>query len=510
LTLPDHVAVQLNDTHPALAVAELMRLLVDEYLVSWREAWQITTTVLNYTNHTLLPEALETWPLALMNHLLPRHTQIIFLINWLHLKRVADISHGDPVRLEAASLIDESGERRVRMGHLVFVGSHKINGVSALHTDLMRNTVFSDLDAVYPGRIVNKTNGIDFRRWLFQANPRLAHLIIEARGGRVRTDFEQLKTLESLLGDGSFLDRLAAARHANKVDLCEIVREQTGIRLDPHALFDVHVKRFHEYKRQLLNLLETIALFHSIRARPDGDFVPRVKVFAGKAAMTYAQAKLIIKLVNDVASVVNNDPVVGDRLKVVFIPNYGVSLAEAIIPAADVSEQISTAGLEASGTGNMKFALNGALTIGTLDGANIEIRENVGSENMCIFGMDAPEVAAMRHAGLAGRDAAHRSPLLAETIASLSSGLFSPDDKGRFAPIVEALLGRDEFMVAADFDSYWRAQRSIDERWRDQDSWWRTSLINTARMSWFSSDRAVREYAAEIWRVPVDAESQAR
>jgi starch phosphorylase len=501
MSLPDHVAVQMNDTHPSLAVAELMRILVDDYVISWRDAWRITTTVLNYTNHTLLPEALETWPIAMINRLLPRHMQIIFLINWHHLKAAGE---HDPARLAAASLIDEGGERRVRMGALAFIGSRKVNGVSALHTDLMRRTVFRELDAVYPGRIVNKTNGIDFRRWLFQANPGLTDLMMEVVGDRILGDFEQLRQLEIFADDRAFLTRLDDIRHANKNELCKIVRDQTGVRLDPSALFDVHIKRFHEYKRQLLNILETIALYLCIRAEPNREFVPRMKLFAGKAAITYAQAKLIIKLTNDVADVINHDPLVGDRLKVVFLPNYGVSLAEAIVPAADISEQISTAGLEASGTGNMKLALNGALTIGTLDGANIEIRDHVGAENVCIFGLNAQEVVARRRAGFTGHDAMDRSPLLAETIDALSAGAFSPGNRNLFRPIVDQILGHDEFMVAADFDAYWAAQRFLDNRSLDKNGWWRSSLLNTARMSWFSSDRAIRGYAEDIWCVTVD------
>jgi starch phosphorylase len=502
--LPDHAAVQMNDTHPSLAVAELMRILVDEHFVPWPEAWRITTRVLNYTNHTLLPEALETWPVGLMNRVLPRHMQIIFLINWLHLKHVCATGNDTADGLAATSLIDESGERRVRMGHLAFVGSSKINGVSALHTDLMRRTVFRDLDAAYPGRIVNKTNGIDFRRWLFQANARLTGLFTETLGKRILDDVGELRKLEPLIDDPSFLARLADIRLANKRALCTIVREQIGITLNPAALFDVHIKRFHEYKRQLLNILETIALFHAIRADPSKNWVPRVKLFAGKAAMTYAQAKLIIKLVNDVARVINNDPLIADRLKVVFLPNYGVSLAEAIVPAADLSEQISTAGLEASGTGNMKLALNGALTIGTLDGANIEIQSSVGAENIFIFGLNAGEVVERRRSQLAGKDAMARCPALAEAVNSLAAGMFSPDDRDRFRPIIDQILGRDEFMIAADFDSYWQTQRAVDRCWIDQNGWLRTSLLNTARMSWFSSDRAVREYAEEIWHVPID------
>jgi starch phosphorylase len=499
--LPDYAAIQMNDTHPALAVAELMRILVDEHYVEWPEAWRITTATLNYTNHTLLPEALEAWPIGLMNRVLPRHMQIIFLINWLHLKHVAE-RDGSPETLTANSLIDERGERRVRMGHLAFVGSAKVNGVSELHTGLMQKSVFRALDQTFPGRIVNKTNGITFRRWLFQANPKLTELLIDTLGKRFLDDVDELRRLEHHAGNNEFLARLANARKSNKNILCSAIHDQTGILADPAALFDVHIKRIHEYKRQLLNILETIALFHAIRADPLKEWTPRVKIFAGKAAATYAQAKLIIKLANDVARVINNDPVIDGRLKVVYLPNYNVSLAEMIIPAADLSEQISTAGLEASGTGNMKLALNGALTIGTLDGANIEICDAVGAENIFIFGLKAEEVAARNRAGFTGRDAMDGSPLLQEAINSISEGIFSSDDRHRFQPLVDRMLSHDEFMVAADFDAYWAIQREIDERWRDKEAWWRSSLLNTARMSWFSSDRAINEYAEEIWHVP--------
>jgi starch phosphorylase len=501
-SLPDHAAIQLNDTHPAIAVAELMRLLVDEHEVSWADAWRITTRTLNYTNHTLLPEALETWPVSFMNRLLPRHMQIIYLINWQHLKELADHKKIDPTLTPSLSLIDETGEKRVRMGHLAFVGSHKTNGVSALHTDLLRRTVFRDLDAARPGRIVNKTNGITFRRWLYQANPHLTDLIIEAVGERVLDEPELLAGLERLSGDSGFVARLAQARRANKEALARLIRRAVGIKCGPSPLFDVQIKRIHEYKRQLLNILEAVALYHAIRAEPHKDWVPRVKVFAGKAAASYTRAKLIIKLANDVARVVNFDPVVGDRLKLVFLPNYNVSLAEAIIPAADLSEQISTAGMEASGTGNMKLALNGALTIGTLDGANVEIREHVGADNIFIFGLTAEEVAERRQAGLLGRDAAAACPALEEAIESIASGRFSPDDPTRFHPLTEAILGADEFMIAADFDSYWRMQRHVDAVWNDPALWWRMAILNISRMSWFSSDRTIREYADEVWQVP--------
>ncbi len=497
-SLPSHVAIQLNDTHPAIAVAELMRILVDDHEFSWSEAWRITTSTLNYTNHTLLPEALETWPVALMGRLLPRHMQIIFLINWYHLKTLAERGVTDPGVLSSVSLIDESGDKRVRMGHLAFLGSHKVNGVSALHTDLMRRTVFRDLETAHPGRIVNKTNGITFRRWLRAANPGLTHLIVGAIGEKALEEAD-LRGLESFADDQSFVASLAAARRSNKEALARLVHRTIGVGIDPGALFDVQVKRIHEYKRQLLNLLEAIALYQAIRADPGNGRTPRVKIFAGKAAASYTRAKLIIRLAHDIARVVNSDPVIGDGLKLVFLPNYNVSLAEVIIPAADLSEQISTAGMEASGTGNMKFALNGALTIGTLDGANVEISERVGRENIVIFGLKAEEVEARRRGGFKGSDAVAASPVLAGVIDAIASGMFSPGDPSRYRSLIDAVLGLDEFMVAADFDAYWRAQRALDAKWTDGAAWWRASILNTARMGWFSSDRTIREYAEEIW-----------
>ena len=501
-SLPDHAAIQLNDTHPAIAVAELMRILVDEHEFSWNAAWRITTLTLNYTNHTLLPEALESWPVELMNALLPRHMQIIYLINWQNLKQ-GERGHAEPRLLESVSLINEAHGKRVRMGHLAYLGSHRVNGVSALHTELMRRTIFRDLDAVHPGRIVNKTNGISFRRWLHQANPRLSGLLVEALGPRVLDDPELLTELERFTGDSVFCGRLAAVRRANKEALVALVREELDLRLDPAAMFDVQIKRIHEYKRQLLNILHTIALYHAMRAQPERGWAPRVKILSGKAAATYARAKLIVKFANDVAKVINADPAVRDRLKVVFLPNYGVRLAEAIMPAADLSEQISTAGFEASGTGNMKLALNGALTIGTLDGANIEICERVDPDNIFIFGLTAAEANAKWRTGFSGRDAAAASPALAEVIESIAAGAFSPDDHERFRPLLDAILGHDEYLVAADFDAYCKAQLAVDAQWARPTAWWRAGVLNTARMAWFSSDRTVREYAAEIWQVPV-------
>jgi glycogen phosphorylase len=503
--LADHAAVQLNDTHPAVAVAELMRILVDDHDFTWEQAWSITRGTLSYTNHTLLPEALESWPVELFGRLLPRHLQIIYLINHHHLQETQRRGLHEKDFLSAVSLVHENGDRRVRMAHLAFLGSHSVNGVSALHTELMRKTVFHDLARTTSTRIVNKTNGITFRRWLFEANQPLTELLIATVGDRVLDEPGRLLDLGLAAEDEPFVRRYRQARHENKVKLAELLQASTGVTIDPEALFDVHVKRIHEYKRQLLNLLETVALYQEIRSQAHADHVPRVKIFAGKAAASYDRAKMIIKLANDIAQVVNNDPDVAGRLKVVFAPNYGATLAERIMPAADLSEQISTAGMEASGTGNMKLALNGALTIGTLDGANIEIREHVGAENVIIFGLTAEEVAERQRAGFTGATAVEGSPRLAAVLESLRNGTFSPGDPGRFVPIVEQLLAFDRFMVAADFEAYWTAQRAVDALWRSPRDWWRMAILNTARMSWFSSDRAIREYAREIWHVPVGA-----
>ncbi len=501
-TLSDKAAVQLNDTHPAIAVTELMRILVDQYHVPWDTAWRITQATFCYTNHTLLPEALERWPVSLMERLFPRHMQIIYLINARHLSQVRAAHPGDDVLLSSVSLIDEQHGRAVRMGHLAFLGSHGVNGVSELHTALMKRTVFRDMHVLFPERIVNKTNGITFRRWLHQANPGLLKLAVDTVGPRVLDDETALEALAPLAEDAGFRDRFAAVKRDNKIALAGLIRDQLEIAVDPSALFDVQIKRIHEYKRQLLNILETIALYDSIRAYPMLEWAPRVKIFAGKAAAGYHSAKLIIKLAHDVARVINTDPAVGDRLKVAFLPNYCVSLAEVIIPAADLSEQISTAGLEASGTGNMKLALNGALTIGTLDGANIEIRERVGAEHMFIFGLNAAEVQERRASGNDSTPFIAADGALAEALLAVESGVFSPDERTRYHGLVHGLRHHDVFMLCADFASYFETQRKVDGRWRDPASWWRSAIINTARVAWFSSDRSIRDYAHELWKVP--------
>ena len=502
-SLPDRVAIQLNDTHPAIAVPELMRICVDLHGIPWDEAWEITQGTISYTNHTLLPEALESWQVPLMERLLPRHMQIIYMINAFHLDRVRTAHPDDGRMLASVSLIEESHGRRVRMGHLAFVGSHKVNGVSALHSDLLKQTVFKDFHTLSPGKVVNKTNGITFRRWLQQCNPGLTGLLSDTIGPRFLDDAGALAALKPFARDAAFQDKFLAVKRQNKEALASVIRSSLDLRVDPHAMFDVQIKRIHEYKRQLLNVLETVALYDAIRSQPTRNWVPRVKIFAGKAAASYHRAKLIIKLAHDVARVVNSDPTVRNLLKVAFLPNYNVSLAEVIVPAADLSEQISTAGMEASGTGNMKLGLNGALTIGTLDGANVEMLEHVGAENIHIFGMTTEEVAIRRQEGLQGAHAIDASPRLAEVLEAIGSGVFSPDDRGRYRDLVEALRGSDYFMVSADFDAYYDSQREVDARWASSQAWQQAAILNTANMGWFSSDRTIREYAADIWNVPV-------
>ena len=499
-SLPDKVAIQLNDTHPAVSVAELMRLLCDVHGMDFDQAWEITRHTFSYTNHTLLPEALESWSVPLFERLLPRHMQIIYAINakiLIDARKGKNFTDGE---IRSISLIDESGDRRVRMGNLAFVGSHSINGVSALHTDLMKVTVFADLHKLYPDRINNKTNGITPRRWLQQCNPGLTGLIREAIGDEFLDDAEKLTPLDKFASDPTFQQKFAAVKRANKVALSNLVASRMGVKLDPSAMFDIQIKRIHEYKRQLLNIIEAVALYDQIRSHPELDWVPRVKLFAGKAAPSYYNAKLIIKLINDVARTINNDPSVRGLLKVVFVPNYNVSLAEVMVPAADLSEQISTAGMEASGTGNMKFGLNGALTIGTLDGANVEMRDNVGEDNIVIFGLKADEVSKVRSDGHNPRAIIEGSRELAQALAAIGSGVFSPDDRNRYTALIDGIYSHDWFMVAADFDAYAQAQREVDQIWTNQSAWYTKTINNTARMGWFSSDRTIRQYADEIWR----------
>ncbi|MES0094135.1 glycogen/starch/alpha-glucan phosphorylase [Mesorhizobium sp. M0030] len=501
-SLPDKAAIHLNDTHPAIAVPELMRLLMDVHGMDFDQAWDITKRTFGYTNHTLLPEALESWPVPLFERLLPRHMQIVYAINAQVLLEARATNQFSNEQISRISLIQENGDRRVRMGNLAFVGSHSINGVSALHTELMKETVFADLHKLYPGRINNKTNGITPRRWLIQCNPGLTALARAAIGDRFLDDIDAIKGLEAFAGDAAFRDKFAAVKRSNKIKLANLVADRLGIKLDPSALFDIQVKRIHEYKRQLLNILEAIALYDQIRSHPEQDWMPRVKFFGGKAAPSYHNAKLIIKLANDVAKVINSDPSVRGLLKVVFVPNYNVSLAEVMMPAADLSEQISTAGMEASGTGNMKFALNGALTIGTLDGANVEIKECVGDDNIFIFGLSTAEVAERRSNGYNPRAVIEGSPELAQAVAAVSSGVFSPDQPDRYRELVDGLYNSDWFMVAADFDAYAAAQRDVDAVWRNSPDWYARAIRNVARVGWFSSDRTIRQYAKEIWNVP--------
>jgi glycogen phosphorylase len=489
MSLPEKAAIQLNDTHPSLAVPEMMRLLVDVHRLTWSDAWDVTRRTISYTNHTLLAEALETWPVGLMERILPRHMQIIFLINAAFLQQAMSM-RPDGIDLAQISLIDEGQGRHVRMAHVAFIGSHTVNGVSELHSRLLRETVFRPLHDLFPQRIHNVTNGITPRRWLLGANPALTALLADTCGAGFPDDIEIIESLRDRARDGEFQQRFAAARLWNKERLARFILQETGVEVDTQAIFDIQIKRIHEYKRQLLNILETIALYDSMRSAPYLDWPRRVKIFAGKAASNYHSAKLIIRLINDVAAVINSDVTTRDRLKVVFIPNYNVSVAELAIPAADVSEQISTAGMEASGTGNMKFALNGAITIGTLDGANIEIRERVGAPNVVIFGKTAEEVNAARMESTDLRALVANTAYLGDVLDAVAGGAFSPSDRDRYRDLIHALLRDDWFMVLRDFETYRNAQRRLDELWADQAEWRRMSISNTAGCAWFSADRA--------------------
>jgi glycogen phosphorylase len=498
--LPDKVSVHMNDTHPVLAIPELMRLLVDEHRVPWLQAWALCQKVFSYTNHTLMHEALETWPVAMFERVLPRHLRIIFDIN-AHFLGDVSAQHGhQPELLRKLSLIDEEGGRRVRMAYLAVVASHSVNGVSALHSQLMTESIFADFAQLWPERFNNKTNGVTPRRWLAQANPGLAALLDQRLGRGWRRQLDQLEGLRHAIELPGFLGAVRKVKRQNKERLARLVLKQMGVDLNPDALFDVQVKRIHEYKRQLLNVLHVITRYQRILANPDAQWVPRVVVFAGKAASAYHQAKLIIKLINDVATTVNNDPRVGGRLKVVFIPNYSVSLAEVIIPAADLSEQISTAGTEASGTGNMKFALNGALTIGTLDGANVEMREQVGEENFFIFGNTTPQVAELRTKGYDPRTYYETDGELRATLDAIRNGVFSPSEPARFQPIFDALVNwGDHYLLLADYADYIATQDRVDTLYRNADAWTRRAVHNIAGMGAFSSDRTIAEYAHDIW-----------
>ena len=502
---PDQVAVQLNDTHPSIAIPELMRVLMDVEGLTWETAWDICVKTFAYTNHTLMPEALETWPVEVLGRVLPRHLEIIYEINRRFLEEVAIRYPGNMRKLQEMSLIDEGPVRRVRMANLAIVGSHSVNGVAALHTELLKNYLFRNFHEMYPDRINSKTNGITPRRWLLKCNPSLAGLIGEKIGYDWAVNLDLLRGLEPFADDPVFHQRWQAVKLINKRRLAKIIAKDCCVTVDPNSLFDIQVKRIHEYKRQLLNVLHVIHLYQRLITRPDEPATPRTIIFAGKAAPSYYKAKLIIKLINAVGSVVNNDPRVGDRLKVVFIPNYCVSLAERIMPAADLSEQISTAGTEASGTGNMKFALNGALTIGTLDGANIEIREEVGPENIFIFGMTAEEAEYEKKCkSRKPYQIYEHNPEVRAIIDAIAGGAFSNGDTELFRPLVNDLLSEnDPYLLLLDLESYLQCQQLVGQVYADRATWTRRSILNVARMGKFSSDRTIREYAEEIWGVKV-------
>ncbi len=502
--LPGSVAVQLNDTHPTISIAELMRILLDQEGVEWDEAWDICVGTFAYTNHTVLPEALETWPVSLMSRVLPRHMEIIYEINYRFLHEVQKRYPGNPDILSRMSLIEEGAEKRVRMAHLAIVGSHSVNGVAELHSQILQNSLFKDFNDFFPGRIKNITNGITQRRWLFQANPELAKLITKTIGSDWIRDLYELKKMVPCADDKDFRASWRDVKRENKKQFVDYVFKLTGIAISENSLFDVQVKRIHEYKRHILNVLHVITLYTILKDNPEADIVPRTFIFGGKAAPGYFLAKLIIKLINDVARVVNADPDVNGKMKVVFLPNYCVSQAEKIITAADLSEQISMAGMEASGTGNMKFALNGAVIIGTLDGANIEIMEEVGEENIFIFGLKSNEVEKRKENGYNPYEIYHSNPELKRVIDMIASGYFSDGEKNIHVPVIDALLKfGDPYLVLADYESYINAQEQVAEVYRDEEEWTRRSILNTAKMGKFSSDRSVKEYATKIWNLDV-------
>lgn len=504
---PKKVALQLNDTHPAITIAELMRVFVDEEGLTWDKAWALTQKSVAYTNHTLLAEALERWPVSLFERLLPRHLEIIYEINHRFLREVHVFAPGDDQRLSRMSIIEEGHNKQVRMAHLAVVGSHSVNGVAELHSKLLQERVLRDFYELWPERFNNKTNGVTPRRWIASANPELSAAITERIGDGWVTNLERLKELEPLGDDAGFREQIRSIKAIQKQRLASIIADRTNVIVDPKSLFDIQIKRIHLYKRQLLNALHIVARYWEIKDNPGMDVVPRTFVFAGKAAPGYAMAKQVIRLINDIAETVNHDPAMGDRLKVVFLPNYSVSLAERLFPAADVSEQISMAGKEASGTGNMKFAMNGALTVGTLDGANIEIREQVGAENFFLFGLTAQEVRDLDAKGYRPGDFIGKSPVLARAIASIRDGFFSPTEKGRYHDIVHELTGWDTYKHCADFDAYAAIQDEVSKVYRDQEEWSRRAVANIANSGLFSSDRTIAQYASDIWDIhPVKVE----
>jgi starch phosphorylase len=499
--LPDKVAIQLNDTHPAIAIPEMMRLLLDKHHLEWQQAWDITTRVFSYTNHTLMPEALETWPVHMFEKLLPRHLQLVYEINRRFLLMVGHLHPDDMDMLRRVSVFDEYGERRIRMANLAIIGSHKVNGVSALHSKLLRTSTFKDFEEIFPGKIINVTNGITPRRWLFLSNRDLSKLICEAIGDGWTRDLDQLARLEAFADDGNFQKSFMDAKQASKMRLSGLIHYYLSKEINPYTLFDIQVKRIHEYKRQLLNLMRVIALYNRLSENPQTEMVPRTIVFGGKAAPGYHMAKLIIRLINDVADVIDNDREVNERLKVLFIPNYDVTTAVDIIPSADLSQQISTAGLEASGTGNMKLALNGALTMGTMDGANIEMRERVGAENFFIFGLTTDQIHDLRRSGYHPRQYYESNAALKQVVDMIGHGFFSPDDPNRYRAITDNLLNSDPYMVLADFQSYLDISDQADAIYQTPERWSRMAILNTARMGYFSSDRTIKEYAKQIWGV---------
>jgi starch phosphorylase len=492
----------MNDTHPTLAIPELMRLLMDQYDMPWADAWSICRSVFGYTNHTLMPEALETWPVNFFERLLPRHLEIIYRINEEFLLEVEKRFKGDGAAKTTLSIISENHGRRVRMSHLAVVGSHKVNGVAKLHSDLMKKTIFSGFAQMFPERFTNVTNGITVRRWLKQSNPLLSRLLTEKLGSAWENDLEEIERLRWAADDPRFRAQFREIKRANKIALAEEVDRRTGIDVSVDSLFDVHVKRIHEYKRQLLNILYVITRYNRIKARPDEHWVPRTVMFAGKAAPGYALAKAIIRLINNVGQTINQDPATLTKLKCVFLPDYDVSLAQTIMPAADLSQQISTAGMEASGTGNMKLALNGALTIGTLDGANIEIRDSVGPDNIFIFGMTADEASQRQANGYRPREIVAANPELAATLEMIRTGAFSRGGQDDARLLVDRLTSDGEpFLVLADFATYCEAQDRVDALYRQPEEWSRRAVLNTVGMGPFSSDRSVREYAERIWNI---------